>query len=82
LLIVDVVVAAEVEESVVEVGEGLLKVAHEEIGHALLEVCNGEVLVQPHSALVAVHLFCISNSSRKLNGANIPPSRALRELHG
>jgi hypothetical protein len=54
LLVVDVVVAAQVEQRVVEVCEGLLEVAHEEVGDALLEVGDGEVLVQPHSALVAV----------------------------
>ena len=54
LLVVDVVVAAQVEQRVVKVCEGLLEVAHEEVGDALLEVGDGEVLVQPHSALVAV----------------------------
>ena len=56
LLVVDVVVSAQVQQCVVEVGEGLFKVAHEEVGDTLLEVCNCEVLVQPHSALVAIDL--------------------------
>ena len=56
LFVVDVVVAAQVQERVVEVGQRFLEVAHEEVGHALLEVCDGEVLVQTHSALVAIDL--------------------------
>jgi hypothetical protein len=56
LFVVDVVVATQVQECVVEVGERLLKVAHEEVRDTLLEVCDGEILVQTHSALVAVDL--------------------------
>ena len=56
LLIVDVVVATEIKKRVVEVGKGLFEIAHEEVGHALLEVGDSEILVQPHSALVAVDL--------------------------
>jgi hypothetical protein len=63
LLVVDVVVAAQVQEGVVEVCKRLLEVAHEEVGYALLEVCDGEVLVQTHSALVAVDLECMSTRS-------------------
>lgn len=53
LLVVDGRVSAEVEEGVVEVGEGLFEVAEQEVGHALLEVCDGEVLVETDGALVA-----------------------------
>ena len=56
LLVVDVVVAAQVQQRVVEVGKRFLEIAHEEVGHTLLEVCDGEILVQTHSALVAVDL--------------------------
>ena len=56
LLVVDGRVAAEVEEGIVEVGEGLLKVAEKEVGHALLKVCDGEVLIETDGAPVAGHL--------------------------
>lgn len=56
LLIVDVVVATEVQKSVVEIGQGFLEIAHQEIGYTLLEVGNGKILVQTHSALVAIDL--------------------------
>lgn len=69
LLIVDRHVAAEVEQGVVEIGQGLLKVAEEEIGHALLEVGDGEILVQTDGALVTHHLreseLCSARVSRR-----------------
>lgn len=43
--IIDHVVASQVQEGVVEVGEGLLKVANEKVGYTLLEIGYGEVLV-------------------------------------
>ncbi len=45
LLVVDVAVAAEIQEGVVEVCQCLLKIAQEEVRNSLLEVCHGEVLV-------------------------------------
>jgi len=56
LRIVDDGVAAEVEQSVVEVGERLLEVAEEEVGDALLEVGDGEILVEADGPLVAFDL--------------------------
>ena len=56
LLVIDVVVTAEVEQGVVKVGQCLLKVTHQKVGDALLEISYGEVLVQPHCALVAIDL--------------------------
>jgi hypothetical protein len=43
--VVDHGIAAEVEEGIVEVRKSLFEVAEEEIGNALLEVGDGEVLV-------------------------------------
>jgi hypothetical protein len=60
LLVVNVVISPQIQESVIEVSQRLLEVAHEEVGHALLEVCNGKVLIQPHSALVALNLILLS----------------------
>lgn len=60
LLVVDIVVATEVEESVVEVRQSLLEIAHEEIGYALLEIRHGKILVQLHSTLVVFHLLYVS----------------------
>ena len=45
LVVVDVVVSSEVQERVVEVCQGLLKVSHQEVRDALLKVCHSEVLV-------------------------------------
>jgi hypothetical protein len=56
LLVVDIIVTAQVEQRVIKVGERLFKVSHEEVGNTLLEVGDGEILVQPHSALVAIDL--------------------------
>lgn len=56
LFVVDVVVASQVEKGVVEISQRFLEVAHQEIGNTLLEVCDGKVLVQTHSALVAIDL--------------------------
>ena len=56
LRIVDQSVATEVEEGVVEVGEGLFEVAEQEVGDSLLEVGYGEVLVELDCALVAFDL--------------------------
>jgi hypothetical protein len=56
LFVVDVVVASQVEKGVVEISQRFLKVAHQEIGNTLLEICDGEVLIQTHSALVAIDL--------------------------
>lgn len=54
--IVDHGIAAEVKESIVEVGKSLFKVAEEEVRDTLLEIGNGEVLVQSNCPLVAFHL--------------------------
>ena len=43
--VVDHGIATEVEEGIVEVCKSLFEVAEEEIGNALLEVGDGEVLV-------------------------------------
>ena len=45
LRIVDHVVTAQVEQGIVEVGEGFLEIAEQEIGDTLLEVCYCQVLV-------------------------------------
>ena len=83
LFVVDVVVSAQVQKCVVEVGEGLLKVAHEKVGHALLEVCDSEVLVQTHSALVAFDLrgpvstcLCCAHGWRQRTAFSCSPSVA------
>lgn len=69
LLIVDTVVPAEIEQCVVEVGKSFLEVAHEEVGYALLEVCDGEVPVQLHSALIELNLRNVSaNPSAPVSG--------------
>lgn len=59
-------VAAKIEERVVEVGKCLFEVAEQEIGHALLEVGNREVLIEPDGTLVAFDLreLVRRNSSR------------------
>ena len=45
LSVIDHGVSSEVEQRVVEICQCLLKVAEQEIRNALLEVCDGEVLV-------------------------------------
>jgi hypothetical protein len=66
LFVVDIIVASEVQERVVEISERFLEIAHKEVRDALLEVGYGEVLVQPHSALVAVHLSTVSTEPRAI----------------
>lgn len=55
--VVDHGIAAEVEKSIIEVGEGFLEVTEQEIRDALLEIRNGKVLIEANGALVAFHLF-------------------------
>lgn len=59
LLVVDGRVASKIEQRIVEVGERFFKVADKEIGHSLLEVRYGEVLVEGDGSLVAVHLVSL-----------------------
>lgn len=49
-------IASEVEKGIVEVCEGFLEVAEEEIGDALLEISNSEILIETNSSLVAFDL--------------------------
>ena len=86
LLVVDGRVPAQVEEGVVEVGEGLFEVAEQEVGHALLEVCDGEVLVEADGALVAGDLergsASRSRGSGSERGGDVRPCRARRAWRG
>ena len=59
LPIVDQGVAAKVEEGVVEVCQCFLEVGQKEVGDSLLEICNGEILVELNGALIAFDL-CFS----------------------
>jgi hypothetical protein len=45
LSVVDHRIAAQVEKSIVEIGKGLFEVAEEEVRDALLEVCDGKILI-------------------------------------
>lgn len=63
LLVVNRRVAAQIEQGVVEVGQGLFEIAQQEVRHAFLEVGNGEVLVTTDGALVAFNLLVVSHSS-------------------
>jgi hypothetical protein len=56
LLVIDVLVAPEVEQRVVEVRQSLFEVAHQKVGHALLKVRDGEVLVGFYGVDVAGNL--------------------------
>ena len=59
LLVVNRRVAAQIEQGVVEVGQGLFEIAQQEVRYAFLEVGNGEILVTADGALVAFHLvYC------------------------
>lgn len=83
LRVVDQCVAAEVEERVVEVGQGLLEVAEQEVGDALLEIGNGEVLVELYGALIALDLWqrvsTYRPGAKKKKGRFLPLARAGRE---
>lgn len=56
LSIVDQGVATKVEEGVVEVCQCFLKVGQKKVGDSLLEICNGEILIELDGALVALDL--------------------------
>jgi hypothetical protein len=60
LLVVDIVVPSEVKKRVVEIGQCLFKVAHQEVGDALLEVGDCQVLVVLDGAEVAIDLSTVS----------------------
>lgn len=66
LRIVNHIIPAQVEQSIVEVGQSFLKVADEKVGHALLEVGDGEILIEAHGALIALDgLFMLAQ--RRVN---------------
>lgn len=50
-------VAAEVEKGIVEIGEGFLEVAQEEIGDTLLKIGDGQILVKTNGSLIALNLW-------------------------
>ena len=91
LRVVDQCVAAEVEEGVVEVGEGLFEVAEQEVGDTLLEVGDGEVLVELDCALVALDLrgemlghvlpWRVEGRSTKRERESLPLARAGQGSH-
>jgi hypothetical protein len=56
LLVINAWVSAQVEKGVVEINQSLFEVAIQEIGDALLEVCDGQILVKLNTALVAFDL--------------------------
>lgn len=56
LRIVDHGIASEVEEGIVEIGQGLFEIAEEKIGNALLEIRDGEVLIEANGSLVTFNL--------------------------
>lgn len=69
LFVVDEPVAPEVEQSVIEVGHGFFEIPQEEIGDSLLEVGDGEILVQLDCFLVILDLqtpLCQSPSSQTI----------------
>jgi hypothetical protein len=57
LSVVDHAVATQVQQGIIEVGQGFLEVAEEEIGDTLLKVGDSEVLVKLDGALVAFDLL-------------------------
>lgn len=83
LFVVDVVIASEIEQSVVEVSESFLKVAHEEVGNALLEVGHSQVLIELDSALIAVDLVKMSvlllNTIRFTYGLSVLSERGVND---
>lgn len=56
LLVVDVGIPSQIQQRIIEVCQGLLEVTEEKIRDTLLEVGNGEVLIQPHRPLVTFDL--------------------------
>lgn len=56
LLIVDPFIASKIEQGVVEVCQCLFKVAEEEVGNALLEICYSEIRVKLNGSLVTLDL--------------------------
>jgi len=62
LLVVDVVVPSEIVKCFVEIGQCLFKITHQEIGDALLEVCDCQVVVELDGAEVAIDLARVSKS--------------------
>ncbi len=79
-------IASEVEKGIVEVCEGFLKVAEEEIGDALLEISNGEILIETNSSLVTFNLnkrrISISTVESATKVRDLQPFRARQGWHG
>ena len=57
LLVVDISISPQVEKSVVEVGQCLFEIAHQEIRHALLKIRYSQILIQLDGALIIVDLY-------------------------
>lgn len=60
LLVIDGGVATQVEQSVIEIGQRLLEITQQKVRHSLLEVGNGEILVQTDGTLVTLDLRFVS----------------------
>lgn len=56
LVVVDGCVAAQIQQSVVEISQRLFEIPQQEVRHAFLEVRNGEILITADGALVAFDL--------------------------
>lgn len=70
--IVDHGVAAQVQQGVVEVGERLLEIAEQEVGNALLEVCDSKILVESNRALVAFNLTKRNERQQTIHFSSAP----------
>lgn len=84
LRIVNHGVSAEIEEGVVEIGQGLFEIAEKEIGDALLKVGDGKVLVEANGSLIAFDLEACGLASERATRvvADLQPFRARRAWHG
>lgn len=74
LLIINVRVATQVQERIIEVGEGFLEIANQKVRNSLLEIRDSKVLVQSHGTLVAFDL----TTSAILFGSFLPSEPAYR----
>ena len=63
LFVIDIVVPSKIKKCFVKICQCLFKVTHQKVGNALLEISDGQVLVEVDSTEVAIDLVRVSKPS-------------------
>lgn len=75
--VVDHGVASQVEQRIVEVGQGLFEITQQKVRYTLLEICDREILIQADGALVGFDLYATYQYSSSQTAVSRRPGLAL-----